>query len=146
VDGRDYKFVSNEEFYQHVNAGDLIEFVEVYGSKRGTPVGPLQSNQKQGIDTLCVVEWNGTRRLKSIFGGAVIAIYLKPPSIETLKKRLISRNQDSAEEIALRLASIEEEMTFASEYDYCVVNDDLAECALNVASIIRAERCRVRQW
>ncbi|MDR1208634.1 MAG: guanylate kinase [Holosporales bacterium] len=144
VDGVDYTFISREEFDRNVKEGNLIEFAEVYGSLRGTPKRPLQLNQSQGIDTICIIEWNGTRRLKSIFERTVVSIYLMPPSIDIVKQRIVARAQDSSEEIARRLANIEEEVKFASEYDYCVVNDDLAECVSNVVSIIKAERCRVR--
>jgi guanylate kinase len=144
VDGHDYTFVSRNEFDQNVKDGNLVEFAEVYGSLRGTPMRPLQLNQSKGIDTICIIEWNGAKQLKNIFGNVVVSIYLMPPSLEALKQRIIARAQDSVEEIARRMANVEQEIKFASAYDYCVINDDLTECASNVVSIIKAERCRVR--
>ncbi|MDR1597925.1 MAG: guanylate kinase [Holosporales bacterium] len=144
IDGVDYIFVSNEEFDMHIKNENLVEYTEIYTTRCGTPKTQLLQNQQQGIDTICVIERNGTVRLKELFGGSVVAIFLLPPSMEELERRLYARGQDDAEKIRMRLLSAEREMEHAVEYDYCVLNDVLQECLLNVESIVRAERCRNR--
>lgn len=143
-EGVDYYFVSEEEFDRNIQADNLIEYAEVYGTRRGTPKDHLLENQQKGVDTLCVIEWDGMKNLRKQLGTKdVIAIFVLPPSLDVLKQRLIDRAQDAPEEIARRLAQAERELEYAKDYDYAVINDKLAECVATVASIITAERHRV---
>ncbi|MDR1908200.1 MAG: hypothetical protein LBQ43_05075, partial [Holosporales bacterium] len=116
IDGVDYIFMSNEEFDVHVKNENLIEYTEIYNARRGTPKAPLLANQQNNIDTICVIEWNGTKCLKEQFGGTVVSIYLFPPSIDVLAERLTLRGQDSKENIKLRMQNVHQEMTHAAEY------------------------------
>jgi guanylate kinase len=141
-DGFDYIFVSMEEFNDRIKEDYFIEHTEIYGAKRGTPKDAIIQNQQKGLDTLCVIEWNGVQVLKNLFGQSVVSIFLMPPSIDVLRERLILRNQDLIGEIERRLEQAGSEMANVKEYDYCVVNDQLRQCVFNVSSIIYAERCK----
>jgi guanylate kinase len=141
--GVDYFFVSNETFDFYQLKGKFIEYTEIYGERRGTLKSQLMENSQKHLDTICVVEWNGARNLKKIFGETVISIFLLPPSIAELKKRLTKRNQDSHSEIDSRFLLAQEEMKYFEEYDYCVVNDDFDRCVKDVSCIVLAERNRV---
>ncbi|MDR2464111.1 MAG: guanylate kinase [Holosporales bacterium] len=139
-DGIDYIFVSKEEFDNRIKEGYFIEYTEIYGAKRGTPKDALVQNQQKGIDTICVIEWHGVQTLKKLYGQSVVSIFLMPPSIGALEKRLTLRNQDHINDIQQRLRHANDEVMYVKEYDYCVVNDRLAQCVFDVSSIIFAER------
>jgi guanylate kinase len=141
IDRVDYIFVTEQEFGEHVKAGNLVEHTEIYNAKRGTPLQPLLDNMQNGIDTICVVEWNGMRNLQNVFGDCAISIYIMPPSVQVAIDRITARGQDSSDEVSMRVRNITSEIAHSSEYDYCVVNDDLQKCVVEVASII--EQCRL---
>ncbi|GHS97368.1 guanylate kinase [Alphaproteobacteria bacterium] len=142
IHGVDYIFVSEDEFDDNIKKGNLIEFVEIYGFRRGTPKDTLLESRERGLDTLCIIEWTGMKHLKEHFGPSVVSIFLLPPSLEKLRLRLITRAQDSNEEIERRLALAQEEMTNAADYDHVVLNDDLNVCVRKVVKIIKNERKR----
>lgn len=143
-DGVDYYFVSEREFEQNIQEHNLIEYTEIYGTRRGTPKNRLQQNQKNGFDTLCVIEWAGMKNLRREIGTQdVVAIFLLPPSLTVLRQRLVDRAQDSLKEIERRLAQAESEVEQVKDYDYAVINDQLDVCVATVAHIIAAERHRV---
>lgn len=145
-DGVDYFFVSESEFDRNMREHNLIECVEIYGTRRGTPKDRLLWNREHGIDTLCVIEWAGMKNLRNEMGVQnIVAIFLLPPSLEVLKQRLMRRAQDSSDEIARRLAQAESELQWMKDYDYAVVNDDLETCVTTIASIVTAERHRVER-
>lgn len=140
-EGIDYIFVSEEEFEYNIKIGNLIEYTEIYNTKRGTPKAPLLQNQQKGIDTLCVIEWEGMKNLKKQLGASnIVSIFLLPPSLQILRERLVLRKQDTLKEIENRLKQAEKEIKYAIDYDYIVINDDLASCAQIVSNIIVAER------
>jgi guanylate kinase len=147
-DGVDYYFVSNEEFDSQLNAGNLIEYVEIYGHRRGTPKNMLLNNMKNCTDTICAIEWNGVRKLWNEVGPEnVVSVFLLPPTLDALKERITLRAQDSAAEIERRLCAAEQELANAVNYNYIVVNDDFLTCVSCIIGIITAERsksCRLR--
>lgn len=139
TDGVDYVFVSEQKFLQHQNADGFVETIEVYGTWRGTPKGPLEQNMHDGRDTICVIEWNGVRALKELYGKDVVSVFLYPPSLEVLRNRLLFRAQDSAEEMKRRMQKAQAELETGQYYDYGVVNDVLEECVQTLQHIIWAE-------
>lgn len=146
IDGVDYIFVSQEAFDKYEQSGEFIETAEVYGYKRGTPKTLLQQNIDHVIDTLCVIEWRGVQQLKHHFNNEVVSIFISPPSLAELRRRLVLRNQDTEEEIERRIQSIYTELNTAQNYDYCVINDQLDACIENISHILIAERyktCRL---
>lgn len=143
-EGVDYFFVSEAEFDRNIRERNLIEYAEIYGTRRGTPKDRLLQNQAKGLDTLCAIEWAGMRNLRKEIGRKdVVAIFILPPSLDVLRQRLVDRAQDSPEEIERRLAQAESELEQAKDYDYAVVNDRLDECVQTIVSIITAERHRL---
>jgi guanylate kinase len=147
IDGVDYYFVTEAEFDLHIREKNLIEYVEIYGHRRGTPRNTLLSNMEKGIDTLCVIDWNGVKSLREKLGRENVAsIFLLPPSFSELSRRLFSRGQDSPEEIERRLETAESEMRNVREYDYVVINDELTQSTSVVTSIILAERQKTNRF
>jgi guanylate kinase len=140
VDGKDYIFVSDSQFDNLIAEDKFIEYVEIYGTRRGTLKTELLKNIECGLDTICIIDRNGVLALKSAFGNRVVSIFVFPPSMEELKRRIIARAGDNDEEMKIRLDLAEDEMSFYFEYDYCVINDDLNKCVYMVKNIIEAER------
>lgn len=136
--GVEYYFLSPEEFRRRVDAGDFVEWEEVYA---GTCYGTLRSEVERitgaGRNLIMDVDVKGGVRLKEIFGSEALSIFIMPPSVEELEKRLRGRGTDTEETISKRLAKAEYEITFAPRYDETVVNDDLAEATRNTEELIR---------
>lgn len=142
TNGVDYIFISDEEFDEWIKKDLFIEFVEIYGTKRGILKSEILKNINNSIDTICAIDWNGVNNLKKEFSDNVISIFLLPPSIEILKQRIINRGQDSEKDIEIRMNAAKKEMENAKNYDYCVINDILTECVDTVKSIICSEKHR----
>ncbi len=136
-DGVEYFFMSNDEFKQRAAAGEFVEWEEVYA---GTSYGTLRSEMERiwakGNVILFDVDVMGGIKLKSIFGDAALSIFIMPPSVETLRQRLISRATDSAEVIEKRVAKAEFEIGKASEFDRVVINDKLEEAVAEAKRVI----------
>jgi guanylate kinase len=124
--GRDYYFLSDEEFQQKINAGKFLEWEEFYnGRKYGTLKPDVDRLRNKGFTVLIDVEVLGATNIKKIYGNQALAIFLKPPSLETLKQRLMARGTETEESIKLRLDRAQEEMKFEDRFDLTIVNDDL---------------------
>ncbi len=136
-DGIDYYFVSNEEFQKNISEGLMLEYA-VYGSNfYGTPVTPVKEALKNGISVFLIIEVQGGENVKKIFPEA-IKIFLIPPSMEVLEKRLRSRGTDSDDAIQTRLRIAIDELKKADEYEYVVENDELENAVSDVLSIVRS--------
>jgi guanylate kinase len=131
-----------EQFQAHVNAGDMLEWAEVYGNLYGTPIASVEEARQGGNDVLLKVDVQGAASARAL-GRSARLIFLAPPSLEELANRLRGRATDSDEDVARRLKTALHEMTRLPEFDYVVVNDDLRLAAEQVAAIITAEQCRV---
>lgn len=143
VDGREYFFRSREEFMAMVQAGEMLEHAEVFGNLYGTPKGPVEEAMREGRDTLFDIDWQGGQQIRnSVLGKNVVSIFILPPSIAELERRLRSRGQDPEEVIQARMAKSEAEISHWAEYDYVLINDDLDRTEDDLKTIIRAERMR----
>lgn len=142
VPGQDYNFISREEFNRMVRNGDFLEHADVFGNGYGTPRAPVEKAVREGCDILFDVDWQGTAQLRAAMPNDLVSIFILPPSIEELERRLRTRAQDSDEVVAKRMAMAHREISHWREYDYVVVNDDVAKCLTEVTAILTAERVR----
>lgn len=142
-DGREYYFRSREDFESMVAAGDMLEHAEVFGNFYGTPKGPVEAAMREGRDTVFDIDWQGGQQIRnSSLGRDVVSIFVLPPSIAELDRRLRSRAQDSDEVIAGRMAKSRDEISHWAEYDYVLVNTDLAATFARLQTILQSERLR----
>ena len=124
--GVEYFFLTPEEFRQHIQAGDFLEYEEVYEDRfYGTLRQPVEEKASKGINVVFDVDVKGGVNIKKQFGNRALSLFIQPPSVEELRRRLISRNTDSAEQIEERVSKAAYEMTFAPQFDHIVVNDNL---------------------
>ncbi|MCH7833400.1 MAG: guanylate kinase [Proteobacteria bacterium] len=146
TDGEDYIFVDQEKFEQMTAAAEFLEYATVFENSYGTPKGPVEEILKQGRDVLFDVDWQGTQQLASNAPKDLVSVFILPPSIEELERRLHTRAQDSDEVVKKRMAKATSEMSHWNEYDYIVVNEDVDESVAKVQAILAAERLkRIRQ-
>ena len=144
--GKDYYFISEDEFHKKVSNSEMLEHAEVFGNLYGSPISPVLSSIDNGNDVLFDVDWQGSQQIKnSRLGEFVLSIFILPPSIKELESRLKLRNQDSDEVILNRMAKSVEEISHWPEYDYVLVNDDIGETEEKLKTIINAERLRLSQ-
>src|SRR5689334_20988137 len=143
AEGIDYFFLKDMiEFELRRNRKELLESAKVFGHYYGTPRGPVEAALAQGKDVLFDIDWQGTQQLKEHARDDLVAIFILPPSMLELERRLKSRAQDSPEEVARRMAKAADEMSHWAEYDYIIVNRDLASSLVQVQAILQAERLR----
>ena len=142
-DGREYYFRSRAEFEAMVAAGEMLEHAEVFGNLYGSPKGPVEAAMKEGRDTLFDIDWQGGQQIRnSSLGRDVVSVFVLPPSIAELDRRLRSRVQDSDEVIAGRMAKSQSEISHWAEYDYVIVNSDIDQAFNDLLTILQAERMR----
>ena len=143
VDGRDYFFTDQAGFQAMVEGGEMLEHAEVFGNRYGTPRGPVELAMAEGRDTIFDVDWQGGQQIRaSDLSGHVVSIFILPPSLPELERRLRSRNQDSDEVIARRMLKSRDEISHWAEYDYVLVNDDIEATEADLRAILTAERLR----
>jgi len=146
VDGKDYYFVSVEQFQKSVADGEMLEHARVFGNYYGSPIAPVQSAIESGRDVLFDIDWQGAQQIsKSALQDNVLSIFILPPSIDELHARLVSRGQDSAEVINDRMHKSWDEISHWDGYDYVLVNDDLDATEARLKTIIEAERMQSAQ-
>lgn len=143
VDGQDYHFVSVESFKQDVANGDMLEHAHVFGNFYGSPKGPVQTAINEGRDVLFDIDWQGAQQItNSDLGKHTLSIFLLPPSITELRRRLESRGQDDAETISRRMQKSWDEISHWGSYDHVLINEDLDETEEALKTIITATRLR----
>jgi len=142
VDGRDYHFIDRAGFDAMVAGSELLEWAEVFGNYYGTPARPVNTALAAGRDALFDIDWQGTQQLREKAGHDLVSIFVLPPSIPDLEKRLRSRAQDSDEVIHGRMARAADEMSHWAEYDYVVINTDIDHAFAEVRAILSAERLK----
>ncbi|HEY9039125.1 MAG TPA: guanylate kinase [Roseovarius sp.] len=143
VDGKDYYFLPTEDFKRQVNEGQMLEHAFVFGNLYGSPKGPVEEAINQGRDVLFDIDWQGAQQIQnSDLGKHTLSIFILPPSIAELRRRLESRGQDSAEVIAKRMQKSWDEISHWAEYDYVLTNDDLDATDAKLKQIIAAARLR----
>lgn len=142
-DGQHYYFCTPEAFRAQVANGQMLEHAEVFGNLYGSPRSPVEIAMRQGRDTLFDVDWQGGQQIRaSALGGHVVSIFILPPSLPELERRLRERGQDSDEVIAGRMAKSRAEISHWAEYDYVLVNDDLDGTEARLRAILTGERLR----
>jgi guanylate kinase len=142
LDGRDYHFSGQDQFDRMVEAEDFMEWAHVFGHSYGTPKAQIRAGLKTGQDFLFDIDWQGTQQLFQKAETDVVRVFLLPPSLDELRRRLTSRGTDSAAVIASRMARAQAEISHWDGYDYVVVNDDIDACFAKVVEILAAERMR----
>lgn len=142
VDGEDYHFVDVPRFKDMVAADEFLEWAHVFGNRYGTPRAPVDSIIAEGRDVLFDIDWQGAQQLYQEAGGDVVRVFILPPSMEELERRLRKRATDSEEVIAARMARAASEIGHWDGYDYVLVNDDVEQCFETVHHILRAERMK----
>ena len=144
--GREYYFHSREEFQDMVANGDMLEHAEVFGNYYGSPKEPVEDAINAGRDVLFDIDWQGGQQVRaSALGKHVLSIFILPPSIPELERRLRARAQDSKEVIDGRMSKSRDEISHWPEYDYVLVNEDLDETEARLKTIVAAERLRLSQ-
>lgn len=141
-DGRDYYFVSEDEYRERLSKNDFLEHAEVFGNFYGTPRSLVENHLTVGEDVLFDIDWQGTQQLGEAAREDLVSIFILPPSYEELEKRLTGRGQDSEEVVRTRMSKAADEMSHWPEYDYVIVNDVIEESIHNVQAILKAERLR----
>jgi guanylate kinase len=142
ADGRDYHFISKEEFVRRRDAGELLEWAAVHDNFYGTPKAPIDAMIAEGRDVLFDIDWQGAQQLAAKATVPVTRVFILPPSHTVLKERLEKRAQDSPAVVARRLAGAAEEIAHWHEYDYVIVNADLPQSITTLQGILAAERAR----
>ena len=142
VEGRDYSFVSTEEFQLMINRGDFYEYAKVFDHYYGTPKAPVEAKMQEGKDVLFDIDWHGTQQMKAQARDDLVSVFILPPSIAELEKRLNKRGQDTAEVVAKRMSKAADEMSHYPEYDYIIVNENLEASVRQVQAILAAERLK----
>ena len=143
VDGREYFFKTSAEFDKMIFNGELLEYADVFDNKYGTPTAPVESALSKGFDVLFDVDWQGGIKIRnSHLRKFVVSIFILPPSIKELERRLVLRGQDALEVVKSRMNKSKEEISHWSEYDYILVNADLEIVHADISSIIRTERLK----
>ncbi len=141
--GREYFFLTEDAFKQQVAEGQMLEHAHVFGNFYGSPAGPVRESIDSGKDVLFDVDWQGEVQIRnSNLGKHALSIFILPPSIPELRRRLETRGQDSADVIAKRMLKSWDEISHWGYYDYVLVNDDLASTEEKLKTIVSAERMR----
>src|SRR2546423_6242376 len=140
IDGRDYHFIDTARFEAMVKQGELLEWAQVFGHRYGTPRSPVETALANGHDVLFDIDWQGTQQLRERARHDLVSIFVLPPSMSDLERRLRRRAQDPDEAIRARMATAADEMSHWAEYDYVVINTDVDRTFREVQTIPAAER------
>jgi guanylate kinase len=142
VDGRDYHFIDRPRFDELVRTGELLEWADVFDHCYGTPRAPVEAALAAGRDVLFDIDWQGTQQLREKVPKDLVSVFVLPPSVSELERRLRARAQDAADVIHSRMAKAADEMSHWAEYDYVVINRDLDHAFRDVCAILAAERLK----
>jgi len=142
VPGVDYRFVEGTEFNLMINRQEFLEYAKVFGNYYGTPRAPVEAAISVGRDVLFDIDWQGTQQLAERAPEDLVTVFILPPSTRELERRLRQRAQDSAEEVARRMAKAADELSHWPEYHYVLINESLDATVREVEAILLAERLR----
>ena len=145
VDGKDYRFVDETTFKAMAKDGKFLEWAHVFDNRYGTPKEPVEAALAAGSDVLFDIDWQGAQQLYQEAGPDVVRVFILPPSIEELERRLHARAQDSDDVIADRMARAKAEIGHWDGYDYVLINDNVDRCFAQVQQILTAERLKRRR-
>jgi len=141
-DGVDYRFVDTATFNGMMQRGEFLEHARVFDHYYGTPRAPVEAALKAGRDVLFDIDWQGTQQLQEKGRDDLVTVFILPPSTRDLEKRLKTRAQDSPDIVAQRMAKAADEMSHYAEYDYTIINRDIATSLMELKSILMAERLK----
>jgi guanylate kinase len=141
-DGVDYSFIDAASFRDMIDRGDFLEHARVFDHYYGTPRAPVVAALESGRDVLFDIDWQGTQQLKEQGRDDLVTVFILPPSTRDLERRLITRAQDSPDVVAKRMAKAADEMSHWAEYDYAIINRDIATSLTELKSILTAERLK----
>jgi guanylate kinase len=141
-DGVDYHFVDTATFRGMIERKEFLEYAEVFANYYGTPKAPVDEALAAGRDVLFDIDWQGTQQLRDKGRADLVTVFILPPSTRDLEKRLLTRAQDPKDIVAQRMAKAADEMSHWAEYDYVVVNRDIATSLSNLKAILTAERLK----
>lgn len=142
LNGREYHFVDYATFERMRDAGEFLESAEVHGNWYATSKSQIASMRDQGHDVVLEIDWQGAQQVRQLFPDAV-GIFILPPSLEELHRRLVGRGQDSDDVIQRRLAAAAAEISHAVEFDYVIINNDFEHACKDLAAVVRATRLRM---
>lgn len=142
AEGKDYYFVSREEFEKRVKNNELLEYATVHGEYYGTPKKEVLDRLNNGIDVILVIDIQGALNIKEMYRDGIF-IFIMPPDMKTLRDRLINRKTESIEKIISRFTSAYKEINDVTKYNYVVVNDNLDDAVNKVEAILIASKCSV---
>ena len=145
IDGKDYYFVTQEEFDVLIKKNDFYEFANIFDNNYGTHKETVIKLLSQGKDVLFDIDWQGTLQLKKISDLNIVCIFILPPNINVLRDRLLNRHKGQEELIEKRMNKFNEELSHWNQYNYVVTNDDLNICYEKIKSIIASEKKGIRQ-
>ncbi len=145
VHGKDYFFVSEDDFMRMKDEGEFLEWANVFGHYYGTPRSLVEDTLRQGKDVLFDIDWQGAQQLDEVAGEDVVKVFILPPSRAELERRLRQRAQDPEDVVQKRMAKADAEMSHWAEYDYVIVNYALDESEELLRSILFAERLKRRR-
>lgn len=142
IEGVNYYFIPKDEFLKKIASEDFLEYAEVYGNYYGTPKSEVLKVLDLGRDVILEIDIQGALKVKKAYPNGLF-IFILPPSMEELRNRITNRGSETPESLITRYASAHKEISFASKYDYAVVNDTVDNACEKIQSIIIAEKCRV---
>lgn len=142
-DGRDYHFVTENEFNRMVDEGGFLEWAEIYGDYYGTSIAEIERIKEDGLDPFLDIDVQGAAQLRKKEEVQAVFIFVGPPSVEELRNRVRNRGSEGEEEQKKRMEVAMSELKQAEEFDYLLINDDLDESLRDLKSIIRAERLKI---
>ena len=145
INGKDYKFVSKQEFNDLVKEKNFFEYAIIFNNYYGTLKKPVLELLSQGRDVLFDIDWQGTQQLKKVKNLSIVTFFILPPNIQALKERLLNRHEGQEKLIEKRMDKFNEEMSHWKEYNYVVVNDDLENCYNKILKIITSEKNGINQ-
>jgi len=143
--GKDYFFVSEDDFFRMRDNGEFLEWANVFGNYYGTPRALVEDTLREGKDVLFDIDWQGAQQLDEVAGEDLVKVFILPPSRAELESRLRKRAQDSEEVVQKRMAKADAEMSHWAEYDYVIINYDLDESERLLSAILFAERLKRRR-
>ncbi len=142
IEGQDYFFVDHLSFEAAIEAGDLLEWAEVFGNFYGTPKRHVEEQLKQGRDIMFDIDWQGTQALHEQVGHDLVRVFILPPSVAALEERLRGRGQDDDAVVKKRMSDAANQISHWAEYDYVIINDDLDVSYQELKNILFAERLK----
>jgi guanylate kinase len=142
IDGSDYFFVTPEAFEKYVQDGEFLEHATVFGNRYGTPKKPVFDALEAGFDVLFDIDWQGTQQLRQETYDDLVSVFVVPPSMAELERRLRARAQDDEDVVQKRMAKASNELSHWAEYDYLLMNDDIQLALAKLEEILRVERSR----